>query len=381
MTSIGYLVFYVLGMIPTYILPYFGSNSYVATGVGAALSAASGGVVQSPFGGAFTILHIGALTVCIVIAGARGKTNGKSWLVALPIVATLFDLAPVLNVIPLVPTVLHVIALVVGFAESAIPVPDDKIPDSRLILLALVGIIGTSFIGAGASTGYATYQISQAAKRAAEKAEKERQAAEEVRKQREAAEAKKRADEAEARARKQQEVDEAVAKFREIETKERAAFDERETQLQAYTNVEIQNRMTKFASALNKGDTSGAAAIIGVSPTLVYSAAQEAINSGGFAEVKLQGMNARPGAFKFNLKPTYRPEGTPPTEYDIESKSTVIEANIKIVGNRAQGPFAKDPKLGTCVTFKYTVAMSGDNGKPIAEMGSVSVDKYCNKAY
>lgn len=39
MNEIGFLVFYLLGLIPTYILPYFGFNSSAAKAVGAGLSA------------------------------------------------------------------------------------------------------------------------------------------------------------------------------------------------------------------------------------------------------------------------------------------------------------------------------------------------------
>lgn len=148
MTQIGFLLLYVLGMVPTYILPYFGSNSFIAQAAMATLSSSS-------FGLSWTFLHAGALALCVLVAWARGRVNGKTVLVALPIVASVFDLTPVLSSIPLVPTVMHVIALVMGFAPD-VEVDESKVPDGRLITLIAAAIVGLSFTAAVANWGFAT---------------------------------------------------------------------------------------------------------------------------------------------------------------------------------------------------------------------------------
>lgn len=105
MFAIGYIIL----MTPTYILPYMGSNSLL---INAAGSAASGGVYP------LFLIHLGCLVGLIILAWARGKPNGKNWLIALPIAASLFDMVPGLSLIPMVPTVLHVATLILGVKED-----------------------------------------------------------------------------------------------------------------------------------------------------------------------------------------------------------------------------------------------------------------------
>ena len=50
----------------------------------------------------------------IVLAWSRGANMDKKWLIIFPILGALFDLAPGLSVIPLVPTVMHLLAIVLG---------------------------------------------------------------------------------------------------------------------------------------------------------------------------------------------------------------------------------------------------------------------------
>lgn len=139
MPSIGFLLVYLLGMIPTYILPYFGSNSFFAqmwSGV------FTGGLLLVG-----TICHLGALAVCIYAAWARGQINGSKALVALPVVATVFDFVPVLSAIPLVPTVMHIIALVKGFSGS-----NDYPEDRTLPTLAERPLLGLAIIASLVAT-------------------------------------------------------------------------------------------------------------------------------------------------------------------------------------------------------------------------------------
>lgn len=104
MTQLGFLVFYLVAMVPTYILPYFGSNSLLA-----ALSTM--GITLL-----FSVVHIACFVVMIWAAYLRGPVVGKRFLWAFPLAAMFFDLVPGLSLVPLVPTVMHAIALIVGGA-------------------------------------------------------------------------------------------------------------------------------------------------------------------------------------------------------------------------------------------------------------------------
>ena len=103
---------YIAGMVPTYILPYMGSNSLF-------IGAASGGATAPLFA-----VHLACLIALIVFAKLRGEIIGKSWLISLPIGAAIFDMVPLLNWIPLVPTLFHIGALVVGMEDPRKNDPD-----------------------------------------------------------------------------------------------------------------------------------------------------------------------------------------------------------------------------------------------------------------
>ncbi len=107
--AVVFVIVYVLFMLPTYFLPYFGSNS--------AVIGALGQVADAGINPAFW-LHLGALVVLIVITWFRGVLIDKKWLIIFPILATVFDLVPVLSVIPFVPTVMHLLAIILGVAGA-----------------------------------------------------------------------------------------------------------------------------------------------------------------------------------------------------------------------------------------------------------------------
>ena len=107
----SYVGLYLLFMLPTYILPYFGSNSLTANAIYAAAGAASG---VGFAGNLLFLVHILCLGALCLLAWLRGSEIGKTWIVTLPIVASVFDIVPGLSMIPLVPTVMHVIAIVTG---------------------------------------------------------------------------------------------------------------------------------------------------------------------------------------------------------------------------------------------------------------------------
>lgn len=102
-------------MILTYILPYFGSNSYALSIMSSLLTRGWGLLPQ-------TWIHIWVIGILISIAMARGQVIGKSYLVAFPILAGCFDLLPVINTIPLAPTIFHILTLIMGSIGQAQPV-------------------------------------------------------------------------------------------------------------------------------------------------------------------------------------------------------------------------------------------------------------------
>lgn len=102
---------YLAFMIPTYVLPYFGSNSVAARVATAAVAAAAG--VRQPLFVPF-YLHLICLAALCVLAYTRGSVVDKKWLLIFPFLAMVFDLTPVLAWIPLVPTVMHLLTIILG---------------------------------------------------------------------------------------------------------------------------------------------------------------------------------------------------------------------------------------------------------------------------
>lgn len=109
MNPVFFVIMYIVTMVPTYLLPYVGSNSSVINGLGVAM-----GIGFNP---AFWF-HAGALAILVLITWLRGQLIRKSWLISLPIAASLFDMLPGLSMIPMVPTILHVVAIVSGAKED-----------------------------------------------------------------------------------------------------------------------------------------------------------------------------------------------------------------------------------------------------------------------
>lgn len=113
-----FVLVYVVFMIPTYILPYFGSNSslFISAWV------STGQLLQVPQ----FLMHVGAFAVLLLITWFRGNIVNKRWLLIFPILALVFDFVPVLSSIPLVPTVMHLLAIILGVAALPESVPPQR---------------------------------------------------------------------------------------------------------------------------------------------------------------------------------------------------------------------------------------------------------------
>lgn len=101
-----FLIIYLGPLLLTYLLPYLGSNSTLIN------------LLTLGFNPAFW-LHFLACAALVVIAYLRGVAIEKEGLAVLPLLAFVFDLAPILNWIPLVPSVFHLAAIVVGVSSTA----------------------------------------------------------------------------------------------------------------------------------------------------------------------------------------------------------------------------------------------------------------------
>ncbi len=107
--TLVFAIAYVTLMIPTYLLPWLGSNSAVLNVVGAAI-----GHGMTPQWWA----HAWCLVMLILMAWLRGDFIGKKYLPVFPFLAAVFDLTPGLSMIPLIPTALHLAAIIIGVRGS-----------------------------------------------------------------------------------------------------------------------------------------------------------------------------------------------------------------------------------------------------------------------
>lgn len=108
--NIVFVVIYLVFMGPTYLLPYVGSNSSITAAVSVA---GEQGLLPA------TIFHFICLVVLIVVTWFRGTLVKAQWIVILPIIAAIFDMAPGLSLIPMVPTIMHIFALIKGASLKA----------------------------------------------------------------------------------------------------------------------------------------------------------------------------------------------------------------------------------------------------------------------
>ena len=93
-------------MLPTYILPYFGSNSSV-------LHAVDASVGTRQFNQAFW-LHFGFMLILCFLCWIRGLYVNRKWLILFPSLAAFFDFTPGFSIIPMFPTFMHLAAIISG---------------------------------------------------------------------------------------------------------------------------------------------------------------------------------------------------------------------------------------------------------------------------
>lgn len=138
-SGVVYVIAYLIVALPTYVLPYFGSNSSVLNVFGAATGL--GALPQFWF-------HLVALYLLIVVTWIRGGFIGKQWLAIFPVLAAIFDMVPGFSVIPLLPTVFHVLALVLGVSGNRVVVEDAADGKRRLIISAvgLAAVVTLAFV-------------------------------------------------------------------------------------------------------------------------------------------------------------------------------------------------------------------------------------------
>lgn len=133
----AFLIVYIVAMVPTYLLPYLGSNSAVLN----AAAAAAGLAGTLPFW-----MHLGFLWILISCAMFRGVAIERNWLPALPVIAAAFDMLPGLNLVPFVPTGLHVATLILGANRKALTDLSGKSLLKLFIIAA--GGLGLTILGA-----------------------------------------------------------------------------------------------------------------------------------------------------------------------------------------------------------------------------------------
>jgi hypothetical protein len=151
---------YLLCMLPTYYLPYLGSNSTLVQGMSAA--------VNGRTMGSFWI-HLAFSAALIGIAFCRAPHINKQWLPSIPVMAAFFDLTPGLSSIPLVPTGIHVMAVVFGASGTINEAYKANFMRAAVSVgvVSLLFLIGLFRLGAGPSSGSAVVKSNLPERRSA----------------------------------------------------------------------------------------------------------------------------------------------------------------------------------------------------------------------
>ena len=143
--AVVYCLAYVFLLVPTYILPYFGSNSVIA-------SAIHKGFLGSLY--PLFWIHLSFSSALCLIAWLRGPYVARNWLVTLPSLAAAFDLVPGLSLVPLVPTVLNVLAIILGAMAPAANQRDLSTAGAAIALKLGIGLPSIAICLVLAALGY-----------------------------------------------------------------------------------------------------------------------------------------------------------------------------------------------------------------------------------
>ncbi len=65
------------------------------------------------------VIHLGSMLILCVICHIRGVFIGKPWLILLPMIAIAFEFLPALSAIPYVPSVYHLLAIIIGISTTS----------------------------------------------------------------------------------------------------------------------------------------------------------------------------------------------------------------------------------------------------------------------
>lgn len=133
-----FIILYLLFVTPTYILPYFGSNSTVANSVSIYVGAG-----PTPL----WWLHLFFLILLVNVSWIRGNLIKKPVLVIFPLAVIFFDLVPIFNSIPMVPTLLHVACILFGFIyeDGGHGFQNYRLQLTLMACLAFVPIVGGGY--------------------------------------------------------------------------------------------------------------------------------------------------------------------------------------------------------------------------------------------
>ena len=125
---------YLILIIPSYILPYFGSNSSFVN------------ITSSAFGlGTLPMfwMHLVSLYMSMIVVWFRGIYIDKPWIGIFPFLAAVFDLTPGFNWFALLPTGFHVAAIIAGVSGDTSAAPEGLGRRTLLIAgISLAALIG-----------------------------------------------------------------------------------------------------------------------------------------------------------------------------------------------------------------------------------------------
>ncbi len=161
----AFVISYLVLMIPTYILPYFGSNSSLVN----ALSVSQGmGMLPQWW------MHIWFLVMLTLLVWLRGSVIDKAYLPVFPVIAAIFDMTPGLSMIPMIPTVMHLVGIILGAMGVVVLATEEAAVNRELLLGRKAKIVAgiATLLAIGGSTLFVTTLTSGHHKPSATVAEK-----------------------------------------------------------------------------------------------------------------------------------------------------------------------------------------------------------------